>query len=275
MARGEPPRPGTQLPAPYRNPWGVLADALRAVVADRRLALQRLWRRNREGDLPRPALWPRDLAPVFWPLLLSLALVLVISLAGWLLGALRASPTTVGSDGTVEPVDIQPTGDLQPMNRAGGAAPQPPGQDNRTLEPRPPSLAQKPEASGPGPGQAGPAPGGAAGTGTAGETEGIPAAPAPVLRLDPLLELLSQGEGAGLLLAARPDPASSRLSLTLSARAEALPEAELLTWAQRWQQRAREAGYERLELLDRQGQLRGRGALVGSGMILLAPVPAA
>jgi hypothetical protein len=118
-------------------------------------------------------------------------------------------------------------------------------------------------------------PDGGASADDAPSTTSRPEAPATELRLDPLLELLEQGEDAGLLLAAQPIPAASRLSLTLAPAAEALPPAELLERAQRWQQRAREAGYERLELRDPQGRLRGRGALVGSGMILLAPVPAA
>jgi len=42
-------------------------------------------------------------------------------------------------------------------------------------------------------------------------------------------------------------------------------------WAERWQQRARGLGYERLELVDGQQRLLARGALVGSGMILLDP----
>ena len=95
------------------------------------------------------------------------------------------------------------------------------------------------------------------------------------LQLDPLLLLLNAPEDAGLLLAAQPDAASSRLSLTLAPAALALPQPSLLQRAERWRQRAAEAGYDHLELRDRQGRLIARRALVGSGMILLAPVPAA
>jgi hypothetical protein len=42
-------------------------------------------------------------------------------------------------------------------------------------------------------------------------------------------------------------------------------------WAERWQLRALALGYERLELVDSQRRLLARGALVGSGMILLDP----
>ena len=68
------------LPAPYVSPWRELGRNLRAALADLRLRLQRLWRRNREGDLPIPDAWPQDLAPWFWPLLLALSLVLTAAL---------------------------------------------------------------------------------------------------------------------------------------------------------------------------------------------------
>ncbi len=72
------------LPAPYANPWSSLAQDLRAVAADLRLRLQELWRRNREGDLSTPGFWPRDLAPLFWPLVLVLpALLLAAGVMQW------------------------------------------------------------------------------------------------------------------------------------------------------------------------------------------------
>ncbi len=308
MARGEQSRPGPPLPAPYRSPWSALAEALSAVAADLRLALQRLWRRNREGDLSVPGFWPQGLAPLFWPLLLSALLLLLAALGNRLLassGAARSAPTAAGASASngaqpaTRPKPNRPGSELLPQD--GSAR-----RDGRTAAPDAAATAgEMPAAdgerrpSGPGaawPGRARPkgpdspansaaAPAESAATaeavteasaGVAGfDADGSPVAPpaTPELRLDPLLELINQGEDAGLLLAARPDPADSRLSLTLAAAAEALPQAELLLRAQRWQQRAREAGYERLELRDRQGRLRGRGALVGSGMILLAPVP--
>lgn len=273
MARGEPPRPGSQLPAPYRSPWSGLAEALTAVLADRRLALQRLWRRNRDGELPRPPFWPASVAPLFWPLLLSAGLALLLGLGSWLLSlaAPRHGPTALGiSESGGAPLTASPwpgsgaTAPGAPVDGAGAArdaetAASPEsrptaGASGRSTGESPP-LRQDSDAAGP------------SRTASAGAQE------SPPLQLDPLLELLSQGQEAELLLAARPDPAGSRLSLTLSPAAEALPQAALLEQAERWQQRARAAGYERLELRDRQGRLRGRAALVGSGMILLAPVP--
>lgn len=93
----------------------------------------------------------------------------------------------------------------------------------------------------------------------------------PPLELDPLLALMAEEEADGLLLAASPDPVSGTLRLTLSSAVRDLDEQELRQRAERWQQRALANGYERLELLDSQGRQLGRQALVGSGMILLAP----
>ncbi len=276
MARGEPPRPGSQLPAPYRNPWSALAEALRAVLADQRLALQRLWRRNREGDLSVPGFWPRDLAPLFWPLLLALALALVLGLGSRLLGALRPLQTAQAPPpaGTAAPAERRPLPRNQAPARADATAPAaarpaPALETPAALPVRGPDAADSRRE----PAAAGQEKSDPARRDTDATAADDAATTAPGLRLDPLLELLSQGEDADLLLAARPDPAGSRLSLTLSEVAEALPQAELLAWAQRLQQRARQEGYERLELRDHQGRLRGRDALVGSGMILLAPAP--
>ena len=70
------------LPAPYVSPWREFARNLRSMVADLRLRLQEIWRRNREGDLSVPGFWPQGLAPWFWPLILVLLLGLVVLLAG-------------------------------------------------------------------------------------------------------------------------------------------------------------------------------------------------
>jgi hypothetical protein len=72
-----PPAPEhSDLPAPYRNPWGLLARDLRAVLASLRLKVQELWRRNGEGDLPVAGFWPRGLRSWFWPLVLLLVVLI-------------------------------------------------------------------------------------------------------------------------------------------------------------------------------------------------------
>jgi len=284
VARGEPPGDGPPLPAPYRSPWGSLAEALGAVAADLRLRLRRLWRRNLEGELPLPALWPLRLAPLFWPLLLGGVVAGLAGLGGLLLHRSEAAPSpadTATRRGTAATTAITAAGvERQPpdlvsgepadlgFNTTGADHAGPTGGPEPGSTPRAvPQDGHANDRSAAGPSGSGPerstTP--VSGDGTGGM--------APKLVLDPLLELLSQGDDAELLLAVRPDPAVSRLSLTLSPAAAALPQPALLQQAERWQQRAREAGYERLELRDSRGRLRGRSALVGSGMILLAPAP--
>ena len=79
------PEPRSGLPAPYEDPWRRLAVDLRAVLASVGLRLRELWRRNGEGDLPLPSAWPASLAPLFWPLLLALILLVAAALSVWLI----------------------------------------------------------------------------------------------------------------------------------------------------------------------------------------------
>lgn len=64
-------------------------------------------------------------------------------------------------------------------------------------------------------------------------------------------------------------PAEGLLRLRLAGGYGVLPLAERRSLAERWLVRARELGYERLELVDPAGRTLGRPAQVGSGMILL------
>jgi len=95
--------------------------------------------------------------------------------------------------------------------------------------------------------------------------------PPAALELDPLLALLAEDDPEHLIASAHPEPAEGRLVLTMAPAYAGLPPASRGRWAERWQQRARGLGYERLELVDGQERLLARGALVGSGMILLDP----
>ncbi|MEA5390362.1 hypothetical protein VB738_03710 [Cyanobium gracile UHCC 0139] len=95
--------------------------------------------------------------------------------------------------------------------------------------------------------------------------------PPPALELDPLLALLADDDPQHLIASAHPEPAEGRLVLTMAPSYAGLAPASRSRWAERWQERARGLGYERLELVDGQGRLLARGALVGSGMILLDP----
>ena len=93
----------------------------------------------------------------------------------------------------------------------------------------------------------------------------------PPLAFDPLFELLRQDDPLHLIASAHPEPAAALLELRLIDRFALLPESERRAQADRWLERSRELGYERLLLLGPTGGLLGRPALVGSGMILLDP----
>ena len=90
----------------------------------------------------------------------------------------------------------------------------------------------------------------------------------PPLRIDPLLELFLDGSAPeDLLLAAQPDAVNNRLLLRLADSWWELPDARRQELAQAWQDRSTDQGYGELRLLDRDDQLIGRSARVGSGMI--------
>ena len=103
------------LPAPYRNPWRSLADDLRAVVADLRLRFQELWRRNGEGALWLPDAWPRDLAPLFWPLVLGAVGLVLIAAAVKITTLLSAAPS--GQSLAPEPLALSASPDRPQSQR--------------------------------------------------------------------------------------------------------------------------------------------------------------
>jgi hypothetical protein len=85
MAEVDPRQSGppSLLPIPWRSPLWILGENLKkdlpAVLAQLRLSIQELWRRNAAGDLFTPIFWPTNLKPFFWPLL-SFLFVLLIGL---------------------------------------------------------------------------------------------------------------------------------------------------------------------------------------------------
>jgi hypothetical protein len=237
------------LPAPYRNPWRNLADDLRAVVADLRLRLQELWRRNGQGTLWRPTWWPADLAPLFWPLLLVLMLVLV--------GVASAGAVVALRRGEVAP--LPPAGDVvvAPEPEAEPEALVEPERGNETETETETELEREPAVLTP-----------------AVPVEPWPAPEAPAAEQqppDPLAELLQRPEADELLLSARVLPDQLSLVLELSPRFQALPVSEQQHRAEQWLQWAQELGYDHLELRDPGAVLLARDALVGGGMIVLNP----
>jgi hypothetical protein len=247
VADADPPAPH-DLPAPYVNPWGLLRRDLLAVIASLRLELWQLWRRNRQGDLPRPRFWPQTLAGWFWPALLAVLLVA----GGRGLLAVRASlspgpPPSRPASENAAPGSPPPMAEPAPGEPAATA----PSLEAPALEEpdfEEPALEQPPPE------------------------EPLASAPPP----DPLLEALAGEEQAELLQAARVREPDGGLELVLERSGwQHQAPAQRQRLAEQWQRRAAALGHERLWLLDPQGAPLGRSARVGSGMILLAPSPPA
>jgi hypothetical protein len=221
--------PSGNLPAPYVSPWLEFGRNLQAMAADLRLRMQELWRRNREGELSVPGFWPKDLAPSFWPLLLVLLLLLPVAGLRWW--------QVHGSTGPgPEPVEMlrESLPDL--------AAPE--------LIPAPLPLPKEPEL--------------------ALETVTKDEPPQPKLSFDPLFELFQdKALPDGLLLSAKPLPEQDQLLLELSVDVWGqMAAGQRQTLASSWLQSALELDYASLQLVSAQGDLLGRSARVGGGMIL-------
>ena len=90
------------------------------------------------------------------------------------------------------------------------------------------------------------------------------------LSFDPLFELFQDAAvPEGLLRSAQPVPEQDRLLLELSVDVWAqLPIDQRQTLASSWLQSAIELDYANLQLVNEQGDLLGRSARVGGGMIL-------
>jgi len=257
------PFEGAPLPVPYENPWGLLARDCLAVAASLRLQARELWRRNRQGDLRRPGFWPKDLAPLFWPIARALAVVLVSfvvvggsklmapGLAGNAPGGV--APAADMSQATLEaaPAELAPA-EVAPAEVAPGEAIL--GFDApRLAEPLAPESLVAGSLSD--------------GAQTAAPRLDGPRPPEP----DPLDEAMGQLDPGHWITAIDRDPERGTLQLVLAAPFTALPEAQQLQQAETWQTQAIAFGFDRLELTDRQGRPIGRQARVGSGMILLTP----
>ena len=215
------------------------------MVADTGLRLRESLRRNGEGSLWRPRWWPVDLAPLFWPLLLALALAALMALGVWL-PRLRPAATEPAPPSAVAPA--LPT------------VSEPPAAE-------PPAAAVLPEPA------PEPAPEAALEPGTDAESlEAEPPEPPPP---DPLVLLLQRPGADGLIRRAVGDADASRLSLQLAPAFPALAAKEQQRRAELWQQWARDLGYDHLELRDSRAGLLGRDALVGDGMILFSSEPSA
>ena len=256
------------LPAPYQSPWEALRRDLAAVLADLRLRTQELWRRNRDGDLDVPAVWPRDLAPLFWPVLLGLVLLAVVSV---LVVMARVIPIQQSS---VSPGDAV-------AQRTAPPIPAPAIADTTSVddgEPVDPTTA-KPATAGAITAQ--PAdvlppdePSAAAHQGAAP----LPAASQPVAD-DPLLVTLQQwvdssGGGvdvAGLVVALTRRPERNAVQLSLAESWRTLNQSRRQQLADQLLEQIQAAGYDDLLLQSAQGDAWGRSARVGQGMVIPEP----
>jgi hypothetical protein len=249
----EQPAAQRDLPAAYRNPWSTLGENLEAVAADARLRLQALARRNSEGSLWRPSWWPADVAPLFWPLLLALALALLLGLGVQGAAALRRFNTPVNATSSpgaleAEAPPSEPAPSQHPPEPAG-SDPEPAVAEAPAPPPAELPLTSSEDAS------------------LESELEPEPdAEPAP---LNPLAALVQRPEADGLLISARPSADQRTLVLQLAAGFAALPVADRQRYAEQWQLWAADLGYDHLELRDSRAGLLARDALVGAGMIVL------
>ena len=237
-SESDPRQEPGNLPAPYVSPWLEFARNLQALLADLQLRAQELWRRNGEGDLSVPGFWPRNLASIFWPVVL--VLVVAVPLAGlrWWQSAHptlpEPVPSVVTSDGFVPDGVLPETVVPEPLLPEPLITPQP----QPALEPEPTLL-------------------------------DFEDPPLPELDLNPLLDLFLDGSAPeGLLASATPQPAQNRLVLQVSDAWNNLGPSVRTSIAEDWQQRSRDLGYSSLQLVDGQQTLLGRSARVGSGMIL-------
>ncbi len=65
------------LPSTYISPWALLIRDLKAALADLKLRLMRVFRHNKEGDLPTPNFWPYSYSSYFWPFLILFTLLCI------------------------------------------------------------------------------------------------------------------------------------------------------------------------------------------------------
>ena len=255
-------REGSDLPAEYVDPWRLLGQDLRAVLASLRLRLWEMWRRNRSGELWRPAVWPATLAPLFWPVALALLLIaLAVGLTG--LGAFRAAPGPAAapavSGRASSPLDALPVAQSSSPENSSPESASPVIPSPEIPPTVMPSPVLPPPESGEGPPVQMPAP-------ASGKE-----APPPA---DPLRSALGEtGEGS-LLEVARAEPGRGLLVLTAAPAYGALPAAERRERARGWWRQGQELGYEQLEVRDGRGRLLVRSALVGGGLVLFEPAAA-
>ena len=237
-SESEPRHEPGNLPAPYVSPWSEFARNLRALLADLQLRAQELWRRNREGDLSVPGFWPRNLASIFWPLVVVLLVAVPVAGLRWWQSAhppvAESKPAAVAIDQRV-PVAVLPE----------AVFPEP------LINPQPePAFAPEP---------------------TSFDVED---SPLPVLDLNPLMDLFLDGSAPeGLLASATPQPAQNRLVLQVTEAWINLVPSARTSISEDWQRRSLDLGYSSLQIVDGEEKLLARSVRIGSGMIVFDSNP--
>ena len=238
-SESEPRHEPGNLPAPYVSPWSEFARNLRALLADLQLRAQELWRRNREGDLSVPGFWPRNLASIFWPLVVVLLVAVPVAGLRWWQSAhqplAESKPAAVAFDQRVPNAVLPEAVFPEPL-----------------ITPQPePALAPEP---------------------TLFDVEDLPL---PVLDLNPLMDLFLDGSAPeGLLASATPQPAQNRLVLQVTEAWINLVPLARTSISEDWQRRSLDLGYSSLQLVDGEEKLLARSARIGSGMIVFDSNPA-
>ena len=237
-SESEPRHEPGNLPAPYVSPWSEFARNLRALLADLQLRAQELWRRNREGDLSVPGFWPRNLASIFWPLVVALLVAVPVAGLRWWQSAhpplAESKPAAVAFDQRVSDAVLPEAVFPEPL-----------------ITPQPePAFAPEP---------------------TLFDVEDPPL---PVLDLNPLMDLFLDGSAPeGLLASATPQPAQNRLVLQVTEAWISLVPSARTSISEDWQRRSLDLGYSSLQLVDGEEKLLARSARIGSGMIVFDSNP--
>jgi len=205
----------SNLPAPYESPWRQLGRAAAAVLASLRLDLRFAWRQNRQGNLPTPSWWPRAIASLFWPLVLSAAVALMVGLGSLAIQARSMPPdATAGAPTAVAPAVEPPA--VEPPAVASDQVPT--AVPQRTA---PQALEQEPAA---------------------------------ISQPDPLLERFNQAAASHWVMAARTEADQGLLLLELDAAFCRLSLSERQQQSAIWLEQSRTQGYDHLELRRSDGR---------------------
>ncbi len=226
-------RQAGRLPVPYISPWKSLRQDLNGAIADLRLRLRELWRRNYIGDFARPSFWPSSLAFLFWPLLVVCSFLILVLLASLSI-SLKSPEGSVVAQKEVEELLVEaiPTGNSLRSEK------------NPTRDPKG-RLQSSPRGE------------------KRKQIKGVES--------DPLLESFLRANDFPEELLDIPDLIleGNAVSLQLSPAWEDLSSSRKIAIANDLEVHMKDLGYEELRLRDVSGKILSRSAKVGQRMIIL------